>query len=254
MRLHHETIGQGPDLLLLHGWGLHGGVWSTVAGALARTHRLHIVDLPGHGRSPSDGAWRLPEIADRLHELMPAGSVWLGWSLGALIALAAAARRPDRIRRLVLVGATPRFTTAPDWPCAVPAELLEDFERSLMRDARATITRFLSLQLGTGESERAVLRGLRAEAFRFGEPSAAALYSGLDVLRRSDLRDELSRIATPTTVIHGECDRLVPPSAASELARRLPRARRCLLARAGHAPFLSAPEAFLQSCLEASDG
>ena len=49
-----EVVGRGPNLTMLHGWGLNGAVWGGVRDALAQCHTLHIVDLPGHGRS--DGA------------------------------------------------------------------------------------------------------------------------------------------------------------------------------------------------------
>jgi pimeloyl-[acyl-carrier protein] methyl ester esterase len=51
MALHVETFGSGPDLVLLHGWGMHGGVWGDFALRLAEHHRVHAIDLPGHGYS-----------------------------------------------------------------------------------------------------------------------------------------------------------------------------------------------------------
>ncbi|PIQ13165.1 MAG: pimeloyl-[acyl-carrier protein] methyl ester esterase, partial [Hydrogenophilales bacterium CG18_big_fil_WC_8_21_14_2_50_58_12] len=47
MSMHIEIVGSGPYLALLHGWGMHGGVWDGVRDALAQRFRLHIVDLPG---------------------------------------------------------------------------------------------------------------------------------------------------------------------------------------------------------------
>lgn len=254
MHLHHEVAGRGPDLLLLHGWGLHGGVWSPLLPDLVEHFRVHVIDLPGHGRSMGSGGWALPALADRLLDLVPARSLWVGWSLGALVALAAAQRRPDGVGGLILVAATPRFVSDSTWPCAVAPEVLEEFASSLEQNCRSTINRFLSLQLGEGDAERAVLRRLRAEAFRFGEPDRAALREALEVLRGSDFRGELPRIEAPARVVHGECDRLAPPAAGLYLAREL----RCLghhrFPRAGHAPFLSDPDAFVQLCREAARG
>jgi pimeloyl-[acyl-carrier protein] methyl ester esterase len=51
MSLHIESEGAGPDLVLLHGWAMHGGIWRDVREQLARHFRLHLVDLPGHGFS-----------------------------------------------------------------------------------------------------------------------------------------------------------------------------------------------------------
>ena len=47
-----ERFGQGPDLVLLHGWGMNGAVWHGIAQELAAHYRLHLVDLPGFGNSP----------------------------------------------------------------------------------------------------------------------------------------------------------------------------------------------------------
>ncbi len=47
--LHVEVTGSGAPLVLLHGWGMHGGVWTDVAAQLAQDFRVHSVDLPGHG-------------------------------------------------------------------------------------------------------------------------------------------------------------------------------------------------------------
>jgi pimeloyl-[acyl-carrier protein] methyl ester esterase len=254
MRLHHEVIGRGPDLVLLHGWGVHSGVWSTVLPRLAATNRVHLVDLPGHGRSPGAASWDLEWLADRLLNLMPAGSAWLGWSLGGLVALLAALRSSDRIGRLILLGATPRFVSGPGWTHAMAPELLEGFASSLQRDYRPTITRFLTLQLGDSAAERAALRELRAEVFRFGDPDPDSLRAGLAILRDTDLRDDLRRVPVPATIIHGGRDRLVPVAAGNYLASSLPRAEHHVFPFAGHAPFLSDPEAFVRLCREASRG
>ena len=51
MNLHVESIGSGAPLLLIHGWGMHGGVWTDVAQRLAADFQVHSVDLPGYGFS-----------------------------------------------------------------------------------------------------------------------------------------------------------------------------------------------------------
>lgn len=55
MSLHVETLGSGAPLVLLHGWGMHGGIWSDLAAELAEHHQVHCVDLPGHGFSNGKG-------------------------------------------------------------------------------------------------------------------------------------------------------------------------------------------------------
>jgi pimeloyl-[acyl-carrier protein] methyl ester esterase len=241
MSLHVETRGAGRDVVLLHGWGLHGGVWSGVLPALAEHYRVHCVDLPGFGRSRA--AWRagsdLGALAEQLLAAVPQPAVWVGWSLGGLLALAAAQRAAHAVSALVLIGSTPRFVQADDWRCAMPGATLQQFADELARDYRTTLMRFLSLQFGSGEAERAALRALRAQLLAHGEPAPEALRAGLTLLATSDVRGMLPMLDVPALVLHGQRDRLAPVAAGEYLAAHLPRAHWVAIAGAGHAPFLS---------------
>jgi len=124
-----------------------------------------------------------------------------------------------------------------DWTHAMPLRCWNN-SRSIRAGLCATLDRFLSLQMAAGE-DRGVLRRLRDEMFRHGEPPAAALHEGLRLLREEDRRAALSGIAVPTLVVHGERDRIVPVGAARFLAAQLPNAQLELVPGAGHAPFLS---------------
>lgn len=239
MRLHYERQGAGPDVLLVHGWGLHGGIWTDFAAGLMERARVTRVDLPGHGQSEMISSYTLDALADALAELCPTPTIAVGWSLGALAVLALAQRHASRLRGLVLLGATPRFVAAPDWPHAVAPSLLRQFAADLARDYAGTLSRFLTLQLGMGVAERDVLKRLRALVLARELPSAAGLNAGLALLEQTDLRPLLATVKLPVLVIHGDRDRLVPPAAAAHLARSLPAARLYILPQAGHAPFLS---------------
>ncbi len=248
MKLFVETQGAGPDLVLIHGWGLHGGIWGELPSLLARDFRVSTVDLPGHGRSPlPDGEITLRSMTDSIVGQTGKPAVWIGWSLGGLVALDAARRHAASVAKLVLIGATPRFVQAPDWPSAMARAVFAEFGASLARDYRATLLRFLSLQVGNDDEGRALIRRMRGEVFAHGEPSTAALAAGLDILERTDLRDSLSAIRVPTLVVHGSRDRLAPPAAGEALAAGISGARHVLIDGAGHAPFLSRPTV----CLDA---
>jgi pimeloyl-[acyl-carrier protein] methyl ester esterase len=244
--LYWERSGHGPDVVLLHGWGMHGGVWQDLAQRLAQNFRVHVPDFPGHGRSRALEPFTLESCARELVASLPGPAVWIGWSLGGLVALQVARDQPPQVPRLVLIGSTPRFAQAPDWPWAMPGGTLEQFASELERDYRATLQRFLSLQCGHGETERELLRGLRATLFEHGEPDLPALRAGLDILKTADMRQILSTITAPTLVIHGARDQLVPRAAGEYLAAQLPQARLALIESAGHAPFLSHPEVVRQ--------
>lgn len=241
MKLAWECHGDGPPLVLLHGWGLHAGVWSELAAALAPHYRVCRVDLPGHGASPPVGS-RLIDWAEAVASEAPEGAAWLGWSLGGLVAIAAAAA--GGVERLILVDSTPRFTTGPDWRAGVASQVLAGFADDLLRDPRGTVTRFVSLQAMGSERARDEARRLRAGLYERGDPDPGALRAGLAMLAESDLRGPLSGLTIPVRWIHGARDRLVPPAAAHAAADLVPDGRVALIDRAGHAPFISHPEPF----------
>jgi pimeloyl-[acyl-carrier protein] methyl ester esterase len=247
MKIYYEQSGHGPEVVLVHGWGSHGGVWTDVAHALSAEYRVTVPDLPGHGRSrdflPADYT---PEVlAEGVRRGLSGPAVWVGWSMGGLVALAAAQRNPRDVTRLVLVGATPKYVQSANWPHAMSPTVLEQFALNLEQDYAGTLERFLTLQMAAGEN-RDVLRRLREEMFRYGEPPTAALQVGLRLLKEEDCRETLATIDTPALVMHGGRDRLAPVGAARFLAEHLPRARLEIIPDAGHALFLSHPALFLE--------
>lgn len=241
--LHVEIRGDGPDVVLLHGWALHGGMWGPWIEQLARRARLHCIDLPGHGRSAwPAGASTLRDLARAVSPHVPNGAAVLGWSLGGMVALELARSRPGDLSALVLIATTPCFLAREDWPAGMNPGVLDGFAAGLAGDYRRTLSNFLALQTWGDENATQALRSLRANLDAHGEPDPQALAAGLEILRTADLREELATIAIPTLVIAGEHDRITPVAAGRELASRLPSARFVEMPKAGHAPFLSHPD------------
>jgi pimeloyl-[acyl-carrier protein] methyl ester esterase len=238
-----ETVGHGPDLVLLHGWGMHGGIWDGVRDALARQFCLHVVDLPGYGASAHCDPYTLAELARAVAQLipqaMPKAAHVCGWSLGGQVALRLALDFPERVHKLLLIGTTPCFRQRADWPHGMDEATLEEFAGSLETDYAGTLKRFLSLQARSGDDARAVIAALREKLFARGEPALAALRAGLALLRDIDLRDAVPEIAQPTLVIHGARDTVTPAAAGEWLAQRLPHGALTIVGGSAHAPFLS---------------
>jgi len=242
-QLFTQSSGSGPDLVLIHGWGLHGGVWDGFVPLLEPYFRVLRVDLPGHGGSRWSGEATLDDMAAAVLAAAPAHAAWLGWSLGGLVAMRAALLAPARVSALLLLASTPCFVRRPDWQCALLPELLDSFATGLQQDYLRTLNRFLALQVRGSENSGAVLRMLRTQLLAKGEPAAAALQAGLDILRNTDLREEIGALACPALVVAGERDTLVPGVAAGATADLMPNAGAAVVAGAGHAPFIARPEA-----------
>ena len=243
MSLYTESAGNGPDLVMIHGWGLHSGIWDDFAPLLEANFRVTCVDLPGHGRSGWRGEDSLEEWVDAVLAVVPKRAAWLGWSLGGLVAMRAAQRHPRHVSALVTLASTPCFVRQPGWQSAMLPSLLETFSVELVQDYARTLERFLSLQVRGSERANAVLKALRATLLAQGEPDAAALLAGLDILRSSDLREGLKSLDRPWLMIMGERDMLVPVNAGRETSTLCATARLEVIEGAGHAPFLAAPQA-----------
>ncbi len=249
LRLYTQIEGAGPDVVLIHGWGWHGGIWAGLVDQLAARYRLTVPDLPGHGRSKTSPRYELDELAASVAETVTAPAVWLGWSLGGLVALTAALRWPERVQKLILVSATPRFVRGnTDWPWGMDEAVLREFHHNLKRDVRGTLQRFLLLQADSKKRLR-LIKILRRELFRFGPPDRGALLGGLEILQNTDLRGALARIRLPVMLVHGDQDMLTPHQAAEFMADALPDARLERLPGAGHVPFLSHPQRFIKAVL-----
>jgi pimeloyl-[acyl-carrier protein] methyl ester esterase len=241
--LYSETRGHGPDLVLLHGWGLNLRVWDGLTRELSKSFRIITVDLPGHGRSPWNPKARTPaEQAWQVHAALASRSdhySLLGWSLGGQIALDLAAAMPGSVERLVLVATTPRFAAGEGWPYGMQPAALEKLATQLRTNYKRTVSEFLELQVRGSAASEKVLAELHGSLFSHGEAHPKALVAGLTTLRTSDLRSMLHMIRTPTLVVAGQYDRVTLPAASRALAEALPDARYVEFRRAAHAPFLS---------------
>jgi pimeloyl-[acyl-carrier protein] methyl ester esterase len=237
--MHIEIRGNGPPLVLIHGWAMHGGIFAPLTERLQSRYQLHLVDLPGHGMSRADDSpLTLPALVERLTARVPR-AIWLGWSLGGLVALRAAQHFPRAVRGLVMLSANPRFVRSIDWPDGMAAGVFENFAAELAGDYRGTLDRFLMLEAQGSDHMRAELRVLREQLFARGEPSATALRDGLELLQNSDLRAGLPALTPPSLWIGGRRDRLVSPAAMRTAAERAPNASFVEIASGGHAPFLT---------------
>ncbi len=235
--LETDVVGAGPRLVLAHGFTQTARLWGPFGDTLARRHELVGVDLPGHGGSSGVEA-DLPGAGALLVEAGdddPAPFDLLGYSLGARVALHAALARPERIRRLVLIGAT--------------AGIEDDAARQRRRqrdeamadaleadgDLSGFIRRWLSASVFTGLRNAGLEERLRN--------TPAGLASSLRLAgtgTQAPLWDRLGEIELPVLVLVGADDARFT-AAGSKMASSLANAVFSLVPGAGHAAHLAQP-------------
>ena len=250
MTIHIETTGSGPDLVLLHGWGMHGGVWQPVKSLLAQYFRLHLIDIPGFGYSAEamSEPYTMHHLVEQMRQKVPDKILLCGWSLGGQIAMQWALQQPEQLARLVLVSVTPKFVNSADWKHGIQQEEFDQFADGIQSNYQPAMTRFLTLQAQGGDDPRETVRELKQHFFQRPAPALPALAAGLALLQNNDLRHDIDMIKVPALIRHGERDRIVPYAAGKWLAEQM-NAKLEVQKNASHAPFLSHPQWFADTLI-----
>jgi len=221
-RVEYQAAGSGDPVVLVHGLAGSMRWWRRNVPALAEAHRVYLVNLPGFGSFRHRGhRFVLADAADWLGDWMEAVGIApchiVAHSMGGHVAIRLAARRPHLVRRLVLVA-----------PAIIAGgRPLRAYPLAILAAGRAASPSFLPvLALDTLRAgPRTILRAVRS-------------------LLAEDVREDLGAVSTPTLLVWGERDALVPPSVGLLVQAQLPDARLLLLPGAGHVPQYDRAEPF----------
>jgi pimeloyl-[acyl-carrier protein] methyl ester esterase len=232
----------GRVLSLLHGWGMNRAIFDPFCDSVGAEFEMVGAELDGHGQTAYRGLGFDAQVAV-LAEQLPSSTL-VGWSMGGLFAIALARRYPHKFPRLVLVASNPCFVQRGDWPDAVAREVFEDFSRDLVADWRATVRRFIGLQLKGVSDARQLIRRVSGLLEQGGAPRPEALQDGLRLLLTHDARAGLAALEQPVMLVLGERDALVPSAVGAQIRALAPKVRVECVARSAHAPFITHPQLF----------
>lgn len=248
--LHVSKFGQagnGPVLVLLHGWGSSSKIWHPCMSQLTKEFCVWCVDLPGHGEN-HDIRWdeSVDEGLALLAKTLPPRCSLIGWSLGGLYAQLYVNRHPERVMSLMLIASTPRFVSDNDWPHAMPMRTFQQFVKRYDASPQETLKQFTALQVLHGKSLKQVKQNLeQASSCQQPEIILSNIRWGLDWLLEIDLRKAYESIDLPIVLFHGENDQVSSMQAAEQTAKSSKHVQLCKVSRAGHVPFLSHSEQFI---------
>lgn len=242
--------------VFVHGWGMNQTIWQPLLDKLPNWIDVELIDLPGHGERHAESFSNLQDLTDDVAEHCQRVKktnqplFLMGWSLGGLACLQVAIEKPQSVDALVLLSSSPCFVTQDGWSYGVEAQVFEQFAEALKTDFSGTIRRFLSLQVKGSESGRVILRSLREKILQQAQPNENSLDAGLNVLKQTDLREQLSTISQPVYWGLGEQDGLVNAELSEALGQMMAQVEVKVYSKAGHAPFLSHTDEFVQQLVE----
>ncbi|NOI66996.1 pimeloyl-ACP methyl ester esterase BioH [Vibrio sp. 99-8-1] len=249
--LYWQREGSGDDLVLVHGWGMNGAVWQQTVDALSHHFTVHVVDLPGYGHSSDVGAEDLDEIVRLVLQAAPEKAIWVGWSLGGLIATQVALQHAERVSKLITVASSPKFAAERPWRGIKP-EVLDAFTEQLMVDFKTTIERFMALQAMGSPTARQDVKTLKRAVLSRTLPSENSLKLGLALLAEIDLRGDLAKLTMPLLRLYGRLDGLVPVKVADDLLKTIPYSTHYVFSDSSHAPFMTELDLFCDKLIQFS--
>lgn len=239
-----SSRGEGQELVLLHGWAMHSGIWGGLVDQLASEFRVNLVDLPGHGVNSNVPLYsELEDIAGLIASQLPP-AIWMGWSLGGLVTLAIAQQQPHKVQKNVMVAATPCFSKQADWDPGVSPAQQQAFTEGLEGDFEGTLNQFWLQCFGASRVDESLGR-LGHSSITETVPARDILRTGLHLLYSNSLLAGLRACQAPTLFIGGTRDRVIRPDSYGQAAAMMPHGSAALLRAAGHAPFMSHEKEFL---------
>jgi 2-succinyl-6-hydroxy-2,4-cyclohexadiene-1-carboxylate synthase len=228
------------DVVLLHGFTHTGASWDPVVAALGKSYRALAPDIRGHGSASDRRPVTVEAVLDDVAALAPARFTLAGYSMGGRLALHAALALPDRVERLVLIGASPGIADRAEREARRAADnaLADEAERSTIEEFAA---RWARTPVLAGQPLN-VAAAVGADRRRNQPAGLARALRGLGTGALPSLWDRLPEIATPVALVVGERDQKFR-AIASEMAAGLGRADVVMVPGAGHAVHLEAPDA-----------
>ncbi|MBS0472860.1 MAG: alpha/beta fold hydrolase [Proteobacteria bacterium] len=233
VNIYYETHGEGPVILLTHGYSATSQMWAGQVAPLSKAHKLVLWDMRGHGQSdyPADQAEYSEEktVADMAALLNAVGAqqaIVGGLSLGGYMSLAFYATHPERVKALLIIDTGPGYKKD---------DAREGWNQNALRTAERYERDGLGL-LGGGSAERRTARHRDATGL-------ARAGRGMLTQKNARVINTLPEIKVPSLVVVGEKD--TPFLAASDyMAAKIPGAERAVIQNAGHAANIDNPEAF----------
>lgn len=250
-RLHVVVDGEddAPSVVLAGSLGSTLAMWDPIVPRLAARFRVVRYDLRGHGGSSTPpGPYTMADLgADLVAVIERLGAERahvVGTSIGGMAAIWAAANRPERIDRLVLIGTSPHLG---------PAEAWVERARTVLAEGTASVAEQVTARWVTPEhaaADPSVLAELRA---MFASADPAGYAACCLAIASMNLRDDLTRITAPTLVLVGADDPATPPEHAEAIVAAMPDARLERVSHAAHLASVDQPEAVARLILDHLD-
>lgn len=247
MSIFKQTVGQGQDLVILHGWGCNHWHMSPLVERLANHYRVTAIDLPGRGQSSwDDSIDTIHDIADTLLPHLPKNAIYIGWSFGGLVSMSIASRHPSRVARFIGIGTAPKFVAEDNWPGVPQPGFIESFA-DIEKDGFITFFTGIYANEFMECSEKPAEYHTLISSFQHSsdiDKNVDVLLKGIRICDKTDLRSEFKTIQCPIDLIFGTKDDVVPNDLHQRISMLNQKTELHTIDGAHHMPFWTHRDAF----------
>ncbi len=258
--LQYSKKSQKISIVLIHGWGLNSAVWQPLIDSLPDSFldvfNIITIDLPGFGLNAGKEIhpYSLANICQCITHTIEQPAIYLGWSLGGLVATEMALCYPEKVLGLITVASSPCFLKEEAknegdnqevWPGIKPS-VLDAFHQQLQVDTKKTISGFLKIQAMGSPHIRQDIKQISQLVFQHKMANKLTLDQSLKLLESSDYRRRLNDITQPFLRMYGDADSLVPKAVIEKVSNIARNSEFHIFKQASHAPFISHLDDFKQ--------
>jgi pimeloyl-ACP methyl ester carboxylesterase len=253
-KLAYADKGEGPPIILVHGWAANGGFFDALGARLAAHGRVITPTLRGHpGAEAGSAPLTIETLADDLVQLVDAlaldEAIALGWSMGAMALWAAAPGLGRRLAGLIVEDMAPRLTNDSGWRHGLTGDYsaadIAATVAEIEADWPGCVARFApQLFAPAVRDSRSELLPWASAQMLAASPAAMAAYWAS--MAGQDFRRAIAEIKQPILVIRGAESQVYSAQATAFVASVAPHGAHVVIDGAGHTPHLEAPEVFYQ--------
>ncbi|VFP81640.1 alpha/beta fold hydrolase [Buchnera aphidicola] len=241
-KIYWSIIGKGKiNIVFFHGWGIHSIVWNKIIPILKLSFTLHIIDLPGFGKSINCSVMNFKEISNYLLKKIKKKVIWLGWSMGGLIAHYMSLNYPNYTIAMIHVTSSPFFIKKKEW-LGVSKNILKVIKKNIFTNYNKFLKQFIILHVFDKKIKNLSINNFFLK--KYPNPKKKAIEVGYRWLTEIDQRNEVLSNNIPVLKIYGELDKIVPREICYKINYIHKNSNSIIIKGAKHAPFLSHPNIF----------
>ncbi|WP_075432442.1 alpha/beta fold hydrolase [Buchnera aphidicola] len=238
---HKLKIKKKINLVFFHGWGLDSNIWTYILTILKPYYNIYFIDFPGFGKNIKEPLKNFNEISQKILKKLPEKVIWIGWSMGGLMATDIGLKYPERTKGIILITSSPCFIEKKNW-LGIKIVTLKKIKKEILTNYSNFLKSFQVLHIKNKLKINIHVLNFNNIKKNFLKPTKNSIKYGLKWLIQIDQRKKICNIQVPLLQIYGSLDNMVPARIDVKLKNLYQKHYSYVIPYSKHAPFFSHPK------------